>query len=203
VNFFQPSFKLASKTRDGARVTKRYHLPATPSTRLLESDAVPEDIKDKLRVVAASLDPLRLLDEIRTMQRHLAELAAGDVPTLLVGRDPELESFLKSLRTAWQKGEVRATHATAPKPPRDWRTRVDPFESAWPLVRRWLEAEPDRTAKELFERLQVDQPGAFPDGQIRTLQRRVQEWRTAEARRLILAHPSAEGSAHDFAAVTG
>jgi len=30
VNFFQPSFKLASKTRDGALVRERYHLPATP-----------------------------------------------------------------------------------------------------------------------------------------------------------------------------
>ena len=30
VNFFQPSFKLAAKSRDGAKVTKRYHPPATP-----------------------------------------------------------------------------------------------------------------------------------------------------------------------------
>ena len=36
VNFFQPSFKLASKRRDGARVSQRYHAPATPSRRLLE-----------------------------------------------------------------------------------------------------------------------------------------------------------------------
>ncbi|MBB6414332.1 hypothetical protein HNQ71_007042 [Mesorhizobium sangaii] len=28
VNFFQPSFELAGKERDGARVRKRYHLPA-------------------------------------------------------------------------------------------------------------------------------------------------------------------------------
>ena len=35
VNFFQPSFKLAGKTRDGARVRKRYHPPATPFQRLL------------------------------------------------------------------------------------------------------------------------------------------------------------------------
>ncbi|MBM3804540.1 MAG: hypothetical protein FJW26_19760 [Acidimicrobiia bacterium] len=108
------------------------------------------------------------------MQGHLAELFAGDVPTLVAARDPELESFLKSLKTTWQKGEVRPTHATASKPLRDWRTRVDPFESAWPLIRRWLEAEPDRTGRELFERLQVNQPGVFPDGQLRTLQRRVQ-----------------------------
>lgn len=68
VNLFQPSFKLASKTRVGAQVTKRYHLPATPSTRLLASEAVPEEVKDKLRTVAASLDPLRLLEEIRTIK---------------------------------------------------------------------------------------------------------------------------------------
>ena len=203
VNFFQPSFKLASKTRVGARVTKRYHLPATPSARLLESKDVPDEVKEKLRSAAADLDPLRLLDEIRTMQRHLADLAAGGVPSLLAGRDPELDSFLKSLKTAWQHGEVRATHAANPKPPRDWRTRVDPFEIAWPLVRRWLEAEPDRTAKEIFQRLQIDQPGVFPEGQLRTLQRRVQEWRTAEARRLILVHATLGTSGHDFASATG
>ncbi len=30
VNFFQPSFKLLSKTREGAKVIKKYHPPATP-----------------------------------------------------------------------------------------------------------------------------------------------------------------------------
>ena len=38
VNFFQPSFKLASKQRDGALVHKRYHPPLTPYQRLLASD---------------------------------------------------------------------------------------------------------------------------------------------------------------------
>jgi hypothetical protein len=203
VNFFQPSFKLASKTRVGAHVTKRYHLPATPSARLLESDSVPDEIKERLRAAGASLDPLRLLDEIRTMQRHLADLSAGQVPSLMASRDPELETFLKSLKTAWHKGEVRPTHAIAAKPARDWRTRIDPFELAWPIVCRWLESEPDRTAKELLRRLQLEQPGAFPDGQIRTLQRRVQGWRTAEARKLILADPGDDDSVHHFAAVGG
>src|SRR6185295_3261647 len=35
VNFFQPSFKLLNKARDGAKVVKRYHPPATPCDRLL------------------------------------------------------------------------------------------------------------------------------------------------------------------------
>lgn len=138
-------------------------------------------MKDKLRTVASSLDPLRLLDEIRTMQGHLAAIAAGEVPALPASRDPELETFLNSLRTAWQRGDVRPTHAVPPKSLRDWRTRVDPFEQAWPLVRRWLEAEPDRTVKAFFHRLQVAQPDTFSDGQLQTLQRRVQAWRTAAA----------------------
>jgi hypothetical protein len=38
VNFFQPSFKLVGKERDGARVRKNYSAPATPHQRLI-SDA--------------------------------------------------------------------------------------------------------------------------------------------------------------------
>src|SRR5215475_12189179 len=43
VNFFQPSFKLAAKRRDGAKVSKRYHPPQTPCERLLQSDSVSLD----------------------------------------------------------------------------------------------------------------------------------------------------------------
>ena len=41
------------------------------------------------------------------------------------------------------------------------------------LLREWFEAEPWRTSRELFERLQEAHPDLFPDGQLRTLQRRV------------------------------
>lgn len=110
MNFFQPSFKLAEKTRDGARVKKRYHAPETPSARLLASAAIEPAMKERLRAVLATLDPLRLLDEIRTVQRHLAELAAGETAQVLPHRDADLERFLKSLGEAWRGGEVRPTH---------------------------------------------------------------------------------------------
>jgi hypothetical protein len=74
---------------------------------------------------------------------------------------------------------------------------------SWPLVRRWLEAEPNRTAKELFGRLQAEMPGAFPDKQLRTLQRRVHEWRSTEARRLILGQPDPANPDYDFTGTTG
>ena len=161
--FFQPPFKLASKTRVGAKVRKTYHAPETPYARLLVSAAVTDEMKDRLRSVAIQLDPLRLLEEIRSVQHHLAALSAGQT-THLPRADENLDAFLVGLATAWQHGEVRAIHCRTPRPARDWRTRKDPFESAWPCVRVWLEAEPDRIGRELFVRLQGKLPGVFPDG---------------------------------------
>jgi hypothetical protein len=40
-----------------------------------------------------------------------------------------------------------------------------------------LEIAPERTAKAIFFELQRESPGRYPDGQLRTLQRRVKEWR--------------------------
>jgi hypothetical protein len=186
-NFFQPSFKLASKTRLGARVQKRYHPPATPYARLLDLASVPEPVKERLRVLAATLDPLRLLDEVRAAQQHLAKIAAGEVSTLIPTSEAGLDQFLEGLSTAWRSGEVRPTHRPQPKPRRHWRTRQDPFEASWPHVCAWLEAEPDRTAKELLKRLQWEMPGQFTDGQARTLQRRVKAWRQEAVRNLVFA----------------
>ncbi len=185
VNFFQPSFKLAEKTRVGARVSKRYHAPQTPCPRLLTSGAVSEQVKARLREIAQTLDPLQLLDEIRKMQHHLVALADGGQPYTPPQAPEELARFLASLSTAWRTGEVRPTHCTKPKPPRHWRTRKDPFESVWSEICRWLEAEPDQTGLHLFQRLQGTYPGVFPDGQLRTLQRRLKDWRTQAARRLV------------------
>ena len=48
VNSFQPSFKLMEKTRDGARVTKRYHAPLTPFQRVQAHPAVAQASRDEL-----------------------------------------------------------------------------------------------------------------------------------------------------------
>ena len=161
VNVFQPSFKLAEKTRQGARVRKHDHAPETPCARLLASDAINAATKDRLRAVLGTLDPLALMDEIRAVQHHLAALAAGATVHPMPERDADLERFLRSLALAWRAGEVRPTRRARTRPPRHWRTRQDPFETTWPRIVQWLEAEPHRTAKELFDRLRREQPGAF------------------------------------------
>jgi len=189
VNFFQPSFKLRSKERIGARVRKNYFAPSTPCSRLLESEHVTEDSKERLRAILVTLDPLRLLDEIRTMQHHIAELAAGQANHVPPRRDLDLDQFMASLSTAWRAGEVRATHQpkdrTKPTGVRYWRTRKDPFEDVWPKVLIWLETEPTRTAKEFLDRLREDSSGPVQEAHLRTLQRRVRAWRRAQAQRLV------------------
>ncbi|WP_287306811.1 DDE-type integrase/transposase/recombinase [Mesorhizobium sp.] len=116
VNFFQPSFKLAAKHRDGAKVTKRYHPPQTPCERLLQAEGVPMATKSKLREIAANLDPLKLLEEMRAVQAHLAALADGEVPPPTTSEPPNLAAFVASLSSAWHAGEIRPTFSTEAKP---------------------------------------------------------------------------------------
>lgn len=66
------------------------------------------------------------------------------------------------------------------KQPHNWRTRPDPFGEVWDEVQSRLEVEPGLQAKTLFEHLQQSQPGRFGDGQLRTLQRRIKQWRATE-----------------------
>ena len=63
---------------------------------------------------------------------------------------------------------------------RAWRTRADAFAVVWDEVREQIEANPGLEAKTVFEALQRQRPGVFSDGQLRTLQRRVKEWRATE-----------------------
>jgi transposase InsO family protein len=66
------------------------------------------------------------------------------------------------------------------KKPHTWRTRPDPFEDVWCEVREFLKVNSGLEGKTLFQYLQRRYPGRFQDGQIRTLQRRVSDWRSKE-----------------------
>lgn len=116
VNFFQPSFKLAAKHRDGAKVSKRYHPPQTPCERLLQAESTSPDARQLLMQIGSDLDPLRLLEQIRAVQAHLAALADGEVPPAASVNAPDLPSFLASLSSAWRAGEVRPTFSIEAKP---------------------------------------------------------------------------------------
>jgi hypothetical protein len=185
VNFFLPCFKLKSKTRVGAKVSKKYDLPVSPYERLLADNRVSDDQKEYLRATFARLDPVHLLSDIRSIQQRLAGVEVAGAGTSVTSQSPELSQFVESLSVAFKQGEVRPTHRKPPSGPRPWRTRVDPFEMTWPLIERWLNEQPDANAKELLRRLRDIDP-SVPANQLRTLQRRLREWRTAIAMRLVL-----------------
>jgi len=182
INFFQPSFKLKSKERQGARVHKTYYLPETPYARLMKREDIPSETKEILMRQMESLDPVLLLKHIRDAQDTVMALSLGRTPEVVA---PDVATFVKSLGTAWHSGEVRPTHRQEPEPRRWWRSRKDPFAEVWPVLLGWLEQKPDMEAKQMLKRLQATGYGEYPDKLLRTLQRRVRTWRMRIVQQLV------------------
>ncbi len=66
---------------------------------------------------------------------------------------------------------------SAVKAPHNWRTRQNPFEEDWNEITGFLEHNPGLEAKTLFDYLQRKKNGKYSDGQLRTLQRHIKQWR--------------------------
>jgi hypothetical protein len=199
VNFFQPSFKLKEKRREGAKVIKRYHPPSTPCARALAHPKVPAAVKQRLREQYRTLDPVALLAEIRAVQEELGnrvDRRAGDAcgqqraskstapqPTQSSAQDAA--AFAKTLGTTVEAGEPRATHR---RPKRPYKTRVrmpsklDPHVA---LIEGWLAAEPWLTAIAIVGRLADLHPDQFGNKQHSIVQRLLRALRRSAAQRLI------------------
>ena len=63
---------------------------------------------------------------------------------------------------------------------RTWRTRSNPFEEHWPEIEERLKDAPELEAKTIFDHLTEKYPDQYKPGQLRTLQRRVTEWKAKE-----------------------
>ena len=185
VNYFQPSFKLLEKNREGSATLKRYSPPATPCDRLLEHQAVSDETKEQLSQRRVDLDPVALLHAIRGAQAALVAVASPDHGD--PSQQESLDQFLSQLPTLWERGEARPTHAPRTRGARHWRTRPDPFEGVWQDILGWLEAEPDITARTILDRLCSHRPERFSDNHLRSLQRGVKKWRGIMARKLVYA----------------
>jgi hypothetical protein len=90
INFFQPQMKLVSKTRDGAKVTKRYDTARTPYRRVLACPEVTEQAKVALTETYLALNPVELKRAIGRCQDRLIDIARSK-PELRreVGRSPD------------------------------------------------------------------------------------------------------------------
>ncbi len=192
-NYFQPSFQLQHKFRDGTKIRKIYDKPATPCDRLLSNPGISKTVKKKLLKQRKSLDPILLLKNMRDAQKDLAILSERSSNS----DSQTIDDFIRELPTLWNLGEVRPTSRRRPFVKHNWRNREDPFEEVMPQILKWLEAEPDHNAKELFIRLQEEHPDQFRDGQLRTLQRRVKAWRNEKARALLQLYSYEEANSEE------
>jgi hypothetical protein len=195
VNFFQPSFKLKEKRREGAKVIKRYHPPSTPCERALAHPELDAAVKKRLREQYSALDPVALLAEIRATQEELGnriDRRAGDgrgqqrtapQPTQISA--PDTVAFAKTLGTTMQAGEPRATHRRTKRP---YKTRVrmpsklDPYIAT---IEYWLAADPQLTALAIVDRLSEKCPEQFGMKQHSIVQRLLKALRNKSAEKLI------------------
>jgi hypothetical protein len=78
----------------------------------------------------------------------------------------------KYRRSGLTPGQMKCVH--------DWRTRANPFEEFSREIDELLKLDPGLEAKTIFEYLQEKYPERFPEGQLRSMQRRVKIWRATQ-----------------------
>jgi len=194
INFFQPSMKLKEKRRKNSRVHRKHDSAQTPYQRLRAYNILSSNMAEKITAIHQAIDPVRLLEQIGTLQDALWRHAVLPPPAINTdGEDnPEVcfkgifdgsaetenlspimdDVFKPETRT---KRKYRKTKKT--RIPHWWRNRPDPFEQVNEEIRAFLEQNPERTAKSILQDIQKRYPGKYKDGQLRTLQRRVKSWR--------------------------
>jgi Integrase core domain len=203
VNFFQPSFKLKEKRREGAKVIKRYHPPSTPYERALAHPKVPAAVKQRLRDQYRTLDPVALLADIRTAQDELGnridrragnarcQPRAGDgtAPQRVQSSTPDAAAFARTLGTTIEARDPRATHR---RPKRSYKKRIrmpSKLDQHVATIEDWLAAEPQLTALAIVCRLSARHPEQFGTRQHSIVQRLLKALRKKVAEKLIAQEP--------------
>src|SRR3954451_130330 len=101
--------------------------------------------------------------QVRRLRQLDAKGTAAGIAAARSGMDAK--TARKYRRLGRLPSEVRMPHS--------WRTHPDPFADVWTGVAERLALNPGLEALTLFRQLQREHPGRFPDGQLRTFQRRV------------------------------
>lgn len=107
--------------------------------------------------------------QVRLLRRKLMDSKTQGAAAAAAGMSE------RSART-WQDGP----RPSETKEGRHWRTRIDPFAEVWDLELVPLMVRDEHRvleAKTLLAELEKRHPGGFSEGQVRTLQRRMRQWR--------------------------
>ena len=74
-NCFHPNLKLLSKTRQGAKTIRKYGPPQTPYQRLIQSEHLTPEQKQKLHSQFQQLNPLRLKEQLEQQLKGVFDKA--------------------------------------------------------------------------------------------------------------------------------
>jgi hypothetical protein len=98
------------------------------------------------------------------------------------GQQRTLSRFLRNLQLLWQESQP----LPEPRQKRRYTPRLRTlFLEHREQIEQWLERESGMNAAEILRRLIRLAPGTYHEGQLRSMERRVKEWRTARAERLL------------------
>ena len=111
-------------------------------------------------------------NQVRQLKRFLSQGKTMEVAAARSGMDEKTGRRYRDMDKV--PSDIKADKV------RNWRTRHDPFAEIWPSVVPFLEMNPGLEAKTLFDYLQREYPGDYSDGQLRTFQRKVKNWRATE-----------------------
>ena len=93
----------------------------------------------------------------------------GSVQKAALRSDMDPKTARKYIREGKLPSQMRVEHT--------WKTRMDPFKEHWGQCEEILDAAPELEGKFIFEWLCEQYPCTYQEGQVRTFQRRVREWR--------------------------
>ncbi|MGV7218641.1 hypothetical protein SO180_35820, partial [Bradyrhizobium sp. UFLA05-112] len=195
-NFFQPSFKLKDKRREGAKVSKRYHVPATPYERALAHPRLSKIVKRRLRELYHTLDPVALLAEMRDAQAELGTRVDARSGRPAATPSPpaptkNAAAFAKGLGNDVHLGEQRIIHRRTRKPYKKRMRMPSMLDPHLADIERWLAAEPRLTALAILGRLAEQRPEQFGPPQHTIVQRLLRSLRRQAAETIITAEGAA------------
>ncbi|MHC1773748.1 MAG: IS21 family transposase [Flexilinea sp.] len=96
-----------------------------------------------------------------------------------------VKANVRSRKTV-QKYEQLGQVPSELKQPRKHRTRLDPFGADWAEIEKKLEEAPELEAKALFEWLCEREGAKYQEGQLRTLQRHISNWRALHRSQMLI-----------------
>jgi hypothetical protein len=178
INFFQPTMKLLSKSRDGAHVYRKYDRASTPYARVLKSSSVSAENKEQLRRTYKELDPVLLLGEIERIQNEFwaTAIKPGEPQPLpdasLVPTEPAQPKPERQRPRRKRKGS-RSPTTLLPGRKRGRKTNLD---EVWPEVLQELETEPTMSPGKILSFLDERYPGKFRRTQINTIYDKLRRW---------------------------